>query len=140
MPDQILGSAKVKISMDDLDKLDRHIDSSGRKFTDQTNKMSAGLKVVGGLFATIGVAKFGKDIFEASVQMDKLHRMLVNVEGSQSAANKRFEQFRVLAKEPVLDPLNLSRFYTGLRAMNIEGDLSIRFMKGFANVMAGPLS
>lgn len=133
----ILGEAKVKISMDDLDKLDRHIDSSGRKFVGQTDKMSAGLKAMGGLFATIGVAKFGTDIFNASVNMDKLHRMLVNVEGSQQAANKRFEQFRVLAKEPVLDPFNLSRFYTGLRAMNVEGELSIRFMKGLANVMAG---
>ncbi len=133
----ILAESKVKISMTDLDKLDQHIDSSGRKFIGTTDRMSTSLKAMGGLFATIGVAKFGTDIFNASVQMDKLHRMLVNVEGSQEAANKRFEQFRILAKEPVLDPFNLSRFYTGLRAMNVEGDLSIRFMKGLANVMAG---
>jgi tape measure domain-containing protein len=133
----ILGEAKVKISMDDLDKLDRHIDSSGRKFVGQTDKMSAGLKAMGGLFATIGVAKFGTDIFNASVNTDKLHRMLVNVEGSRQAANKRFEEFRKLAKEPVLDPFNLAKYYTGLKAMRVESELSIRFMKGFANVMAG---
>ncbi len=137
MGGNIIAESKVKISMTDLDKLDQHIDSSGRKFVGQTDKMSAGLKAMGGLFATIGVAKFGTDIFNASVQMDKLHRMLVNVEGSQTKANKRFEEFRVLAKEPVLDPFNLSRFYVGLKSVNVEGDLSIRFMKSLANAMAG---
>lgn len=133
----ILAESRVKISMTDLDKLDQHIDSSGHKFIGTTDKMSTGLKAMGGLFATIGVAKFAGDVFNASVQMDKYNRMLVNVEGSQAAANKRFEQFRILAKEPVLDPFNLSRFYVGLKSVNVEGDLSIRFMKSLANAMAG---
>ncbi len=133
----IIAESKVKISMTDLDKLDQHIDSSGRKFIGTTDKMGAGLKAMGGLFATIGVAKFAGDIFNASVTMDKMNRMLVNVEGSQAKANKRFEEFRILAKEPVLDPFNLSRFYVGLKSVNVEADLSIRFMKSLANAMAG---
>lgn len=137
MAEELLGSAKVKISYDDLNRLDMKIDQSGRKFTAETDKMSKGLKGLTAIIGTVGVVKFGADIIKASTHMDSINRMLLNVEGSQEKANNRFEQFRILAKEPVLDPFNLSRFYVSLKSVNVEGDLSIRFMKSLANAMAG---
>ena len=134
---QLLGEAFVRISYDDLRKLDLKIDESGRKFTAQTDKMTTALKGMTAIIGTVGVAKFGSDIISASTKMDTLNRMLINVEGNQEKANKRFDQFRILAKEPVLDPFNLSRFYVGLKSVNVESELSIRFMKSLANSMAG---
>lgn len=141
---QLLGEAYVKISLDDLKKLDLQVDNSGRKFMSnfdkmetKTQKLTKAFGGLGGVIATIGAAKLGSDILSASTKMDTMNRMLVNIEGSQAKANKRFEEFRILAKEPVLDPFNLSRFYVGLKSVNVEADLSIRFMKSLANSMAG---
>ena len=140
----VLGEGWVKINLDDLKKLDLKVDDSGRKFTSQfgkmesqTQKLGRAFGALGGVLATVGVVKLGSDIISASTKMDTMNRMLVNIEGSQAKANKRFEQFRILAKEPVLDPFNLSKFYVQLKSVNVESELSIRFMKSLANAMAG---
>ncbi len=110
---------------------------SAVQFESTSKKLSGALTGVGGIVATLGVAKLSGDIIKASTTMDSLNRMLVNAEGNQEKANKRFAEFRKLAKEPVLDPFNLSKFYVQLKSVNVESELSTRFMKSLANSMAG---
>ena len=142
MPDPI-GSAYVEITSNiaalqrEIAGLKSHVDASARNMETRFNSATKAIAGLGMVIGGIGVVKFGTDIIAAATKMDQLNRMLLNVEGSQAAANKRFEQFRILAKEPVLDPFNLSKYYVGLRSVNIEAELSIRFMKSLANAMAG---
>jgi tape measure domain-containing protein len=141
--DEILGSAWVEINSNikelqrDIAGIKKHVDDSAKHMETRFNSATKAITLMGSAIAGIGVAKLGADIYGASIKMDTMNRMLVNIEGSQEKANKRFEQFRILAKEPVLDPFNLSRFYVGLKSVNVEADLSIRFMKSLANSMAG---
>jgi tape measure domain-containing protein len=143
---QTLAELYVKIGSDfqkvdaDLSKLDHRIkgmDPSIQKMESGFSKVNKTIGALGGVIATIGIAKMGADILKASTTLDTLNLMLINVEGSQAKANKRFEEFKQLAKAPVLDPFNLSSSYVALRAVNVEANLSIRFMKGLGNAMAG---
>ena len=143
---QTLAELYVKISSDfakvdgDLSKLDHRIrgmDPSIQKMESGFGKANKAILAMGGIIAGIGIAKFGSDILKASTTLDTLNLMLINIEGSQAKANKRFEEFKILAKAPVLDPFNLSHSYVALRAVNVEAGLSIRFMKGLGNAMAG---
>ena len=141
-----LAELYVKIGSDfqktdsELDRLHQRInriDPSINKMERSFASVNKAITAIGGAVATLGIARLGNDIISASTKFDGLNRMLVNVEGSQEKANKRFEEFRKLAKEPVLDPFNLSKYYTALKSVNMEADLSIRFMKSLANAMAG---
>jgi len=143
---QTLAELYVKISSDfakvdaDLSKLDHRIrgmDPSIQKMESGFGKANKAILAMGGIIAGIGIAKFGSDILKASTTLDTLNLMLINIEGSQAKANKRFEEFKILAKAPVLDPFNLSHSYVALRAVNVESTLAIRFMKGLGNAMAG---
>ena len=141
---QPIAETYVEIKYDSVTKAQGAVDKLGAAFGKASNeidtrsqKISRAFIGIGSAIAGIGVAKLGSDIIGAATKMDNLNRMLINVEGSQKAANKRFEEFRVLAKEPILDPMNLSRFYVGLKSIGIEGEKSIRFMKSLANAMAG---
>ncbi len=139
----VIGSAWIEINSNitqlqrEIARLKGHVDSSARNIETRFNTATKAIAGMASVIGTVGVVKFGADIIKASTHMDSINRMLINVEGSQEKANKRFEEFRVLAKEPVLDPFNLSRFYVSLKSVNVEGDLSIRFMKSLANAMAG---
>jgi tape measure domain-containing protein len=141
--DEVIGSAWVEINSNikelqrDITGIRKHVDDSAKHIETRFNSATKAITLMGSAIAGIGVAKLGADIYGASIKMDTMNRMLTNIEGSQEKANKRFEQFRILAKEPVLDPFNLSRFYVGLKSVNVEADLSIRFMKSLANSMAG---
>lgn len=144
MSSDILSEMYVKVSFQDLINLYKQIDSTGKKVVSEFNKMETksnqltkALSGIGNAIATLGIAKLSHDIIQASTKMETYNRMLVNVEGSQEKANKRFEEFKKLAKEPVLDPMNLSKYYVALKSVNVESEISIKFMKSLANAMAG---
>ena len=137
----------VKINDSDIRRADAAIDKmhgtinkldpSIAKMESGFGKVNATLVAMGGLIGTAAIVRLGTDVVGSATKMDQLNRMLVNVEGSLKAAKDRFEEFRVLAKAPVLDPQNLAASYVGLRSVNIEAELAIRFMKGLGNAMAG---
>ena len=126
-----------KLALIEQEKVNKSFSTGTRIVQNYGTTAMSTMRSIAGIIGTVGVVKLGKDFISSATKADNLNLMLKNVEGSQAGANKRFEEFRILAKEPVLDPFNLSRFYVGLRSINVEGNLSIKFMKSLANVMAG---
>ncbi|MDQ1316372.1 MAG: hypothetical protein QG588_19, partial [Candidatus Poribacteria bacterium] len=136
---QVLGEAYVRIGYDDLKKLDSKIDESGRKFTAQTDRMSAGLKVVGGLIAGLGMVKFGNDIFQASLKMENLNKMILANEGSQVKANIAMARYLEMAKLPGLNLTQITQTSTQFKSLGMAVEQSDRTIKALANtlVLAG---
>jgi len=136
---QLLGEAYVKVRYDDLKKLDLKIDESGRKFTAQTDKMSAGLKLVGGAIAGLGIAKFGSDIFQASLKMENLNKMILANEGSQKKANEAMARYLQMAKLPGLNLTQITQASRQFKSLGVSVEQSDKTIKALANtlVLAG---
>lgn len=130
-------NSNIKALQKDIASIKGHVETSAKHMETRFNTATKAISAMGTAIATIGLAKFSSDIISSATKLDSLNRMLVNVEGSQTKANKRFEEFRRLAKEPVLDPMNLSKYYVALRSVGMEAERSIPFMKSLANAMVG---
>jgi len=133
------GPAMAQLQADVMKTSKGFVDAnkSAVQFESTSKKLTGALAGVGGIITTLGVAKLSGDIIKASTTLDTMDRMLTNIEGSADKAKKRFEEFRTLAKLPVLDPFNLSKYYVGLKSVNVQAPLAIGFMTNLANAMAG---
>lgn len=143
MAEEIIGSAKVRISFDDLKNLDRQIDTTGHKFVEQVGAMESKTamlsRTIGGLtgvIATIGIAKLGSDIIGAATKMDSMNKQLLSVEKSQDKVNQRLAQFKQIAKDPGLGLKQMSDGYVRLVNASLASEKSINLMRKLGNAVA----
>jgi tape measure domain-containing protein len=139
---QILGEAWVRINLDDLKKLDLKVDDSGRKFKTgfdkmetQTQKLGRAFGALGGAIATLGVIKVGNDIFQASLKMENLNKMLLANEGSAKKAEAAMAKYLQMAKSPGLNLSQITQGMTQLKSLGVSATQAEKTIMALGNQM-----
>ncbi len=84
----------------------------------------------------IGAAFGGRAIMEAVVNMERLEKMLVAMEGSASGARNRMAELREVARLPGVDFEQAIQGDVRLRAVGLSADLSKKAIEEFGNALA----
>lgn len=130
----------LKMKMSDSGRSIRDfVNQSGRDLDRATSKFRAfshSISGIGGILATIGIAKFSSDIIGAATRLDTMEKGLTRTEGSLEAAKKRLIEFRNIAKDPGLEMSGLTRGYVQLKSIGQESEKSIKFLRGVGNEIA----
>lgn len=142
---QTLAELYVKIGSDfqkvdgDLSKLDHRIkgmDPSIQKMESGFSKVNKTIGALGGVIAGIGIVKFGSDIFQASLKMENLNKMLLANEGSQKKANDAMAKYLQMAKSPALSLPQVAMGMTQLKNLGASAGTAEKLMMALGNQMA----
>ena len=140
MPDTI-GSAWVEINSNiaqlqrEIAGLKGHVDASARNMETRFNTATKAIAGLGSVIATIGVAKFGNDIFQASLKMENLNKMLLANEGSQKKANDAMAKYLIMAKSPGLNLTQIAQSMTQLKSLEVSATQAERTIMALGNQM-----
>jgi len=136
-----IGSDFIKVDSD-LAKLHSRIKGVAPSISELEtgfNKITKAAGVMGGIVGTIGIAKFGKDVFESSLKMENLNKMILANEGSQTKANTAMARYLEMAKLPGLNLTQITQASTQFKSLGLAVEQSDRTIKALANtlVLAG---
>lgn len=106
---------------------------SAAQFESTTGKLSKGIIGVGGAIAGIGVAKLGSDIFQASLKMENLNKMLVATEGSVEKGRKTLAEYIKMAKDPGLALPQITQSMTVYKQLGLNAEFAKKLLRETSN-------
>jgi Tape measure protein len=98
----------------------------------QAQKSFAG---IGSAIAGLGLVRSGQQLLQVAGDIDSLRKQLVLWEGSQAAANQRFNEFRELSKRPGISLEPAIQAFSRLRGAGVAAQDSMRMIEGFGKAL-----
>lgn len=110
--------------------------SAANRFTKSNENSVTTLKTFASVVGTVGVIKFGNDLFQSAVKMDTMVRSLTAIEGSANKGKKALSDYIEMAKSPGLTLLQAQQGVTQLKMVEVNADLAKKAIMEIGNAVA----